>query len=188
MPNRSASSAAPRKVMTREQLKFCSSILRQLKKHQDAPPFLFPVDPVALNIPDYFHFIKRPMDLSTAEKKLNNVEYETADDLASDIQLLVDNCVLYNGKESQISQRAVSLQKAFLNSMRNMPKDVSGHIKLQTTYSLSCHGHLTLTSCEQSRTQSQPLNSLTSGNQQRRRHLQQKQRRIRAKRNQGRNP
>ncbi|KAF9204146.1 hypothetical protein BGZ59_001225, partial [Podila verticillata] len=119
----SASSAAPRKAMTREQLKFCSSILRQLKKHQDAPPFLFPVDPVALNIPDYFHFIKRPMDLSTAEKKLNNVEYESADDLASDIQLIVDNCVLYNGKESQISQRAVSLQKAFLNSMRNMPKD-----------------------------------------------------------------
>ncbi|KAF9335036.1 hypothetical protein BG006_001025 [Podila minutissima] len=78
---------------------------------------------VALKIPDYFIYIKHPMDLSTAEKKLNNVEYEAVDDLTHDIQLIVDNCQLYNGKESEISQRAVALQKAFLLSMRNMPKD-----------------------------------------------------------------
>jgi hypothetical protein len=36
-----------------------------LKNHKTAWPFKEPVDPVALNIPNYFEIIKEPMDLQT---------------------------------------------------------------------------------------------------------------------------
>jgi hypothetical protein len=38
-------------------------------------PFLTPVDPVALNIPDYPLVITHPMDLGTVLRKLNELEY-----------------------------------------------------------------------------------------------------------------
>lgn len=57
--------------MTRDQQKFGLSLLRTLKKNRSAPPFLKPVDPVALLIPDYFRVITRPSDLGTVESKLN---------------------------------------------------------------------------------------------------------------------
>ena len=48
----------------------CVQILNVLSTHQWAEPFLQPVDPVALNIPDYFRIIKHPMDLGTVRSKV----------------------------------------------------------------------------------------------------------------------
>jgi hypothetical protein len=44
-------------------------ILTSLMRHQFGAPFNQPVDPVALNIPDYFEKITNPMDFSTIQKK-----------------------------------------------------------------------------------------------------------------------
>lgn len=44
---------------------YCKKTLRNLMKHEYGWPFNLPVDPVALEIPDYFDVIKRPMDFST---------------------------------------------------------------------------------------------------------------------------
>lgn len=60
----------PIAVLTKEQQKFALSLLRTLKKHRSAPPFLRPVDPIALLIPDYFRVVTMPMDLGTVENKL----------------------------------------------------------------------------------------------------------------------
>lgn len=40
--------------------------------------FNTPVDPVALNLPDYPKIIKKPMDLGTIAHKLERREYEDA--------------------------------------------------------------------------------------------------------------
>jgi len=48
----------------------CHRILIDLRKHADAAPFNQPVDPVSLNIPDYFNVIKNPMDLGTIMVKI----------------------------------------------------------------------------------------------------------------------
>ncbi|KAF9579276.1 hypothetical protein BGW38_004527, partial [Lunasporangiospora selenospora] len=109
--------------MTREQLKYCGSIIKQLKRHRDAAPFLLPVDPVALKIPDYPQIVKKPMDLSTAERKLNNIEYDTADEFVTDINLIFSNCYLYNGREAPVSLFAANLESIFINSLRHMPKE-----------------------------------------------------------------
>src|SRR5438105_15829930 len=41
----------------------------------EANPFRAPVDPIQLNIPDYFAVIKKPMDLETIRKKLDQGRY-----------------------------------------------------------------------------------------------------------------
>ncbi|KAG0294739.1 hypothetical protein BGZ98_001650, partial [Dissophora globulifera] len=111
--------------MTREQLKHCSTIVKDLKKHRDALAFLVPVDPVLLNIPDYPSVVAHPMDLSTVERKLNSVEYETTDDFISDINLIFSNCYLYNGVEAPVSKSAKNLQTAFERLLRRMPGEAS---------------------------------------------------------------
>eukprot|EP00967_Tisochrysis_lutea_P099367 scaffold147569_cov29-Tisochrysis_lutea.AAC.1 len=41
----------------------CAQVLKSLMSGKAAAPFLAPVDPVQLNLPDYFQVIKQPMDL-----------------------------------------------------------------------------------------------------------------------------
>lgn len=45
----------------------CVKIIRQLMNHKFAGPFLEPVDPILLNVPDYHDVITNPMDLGTIE-------------------------------------------------------------------------------------------------------------------------
>ena len=51
-------------------LRQCAALLKPLMKMDTAGTFLKPVDPVALNLPDYFSIVKEPMDLGTIQKKL----------------------------------------------------------------------------------------------------------------------
>lgn len=44
-------------------------------QHHWGWPFLKPVDPVALNLPDYFTVIKKPMDLGTVKNNLLEIQY-----------------------------------------------------------------------------------------------------------------
>lgn len=43
----------------------CRKLLLEIRSHKFAGPFNQPVDPIALNIPDYPLKIKKPMDLGT---------------------------------------------------------------------------------------------------------------------------
>ncbi|KAF9998141.1 hypothetical protein BGZ65_006336, partial [Modicella reniformis] len=63
------------------------------------------------------------MDMSTIEQKLNNLEYETVDDFVSDMNLIFNNCYLYNGTEALVSQCASNVETAFNKLLRRMPKE-----------------------------------------------------------------
>lgn len=43
---------------------------------------------------------QRPMDLATIEKKLTNRAYRTKNRFVQDLNLMLDNCRLYNGENS----------------------------------------------------------------------------------------
>ncbi|BGP24847.1 transcription initiation at TATA-containing promoter protein [Rhodotorula toruloides] len=60
----------PIAIMTKEQQKHAINMVRNLKRNKNAPPFLKPVDAVALHIPDYYKIILEPMDLGTVEARL----------------------------------------------------------------------------------------------------------------------
>lgn len=107
--------------MTRDQIRYCGAIMRNLKKHRDAVPFLHPVDYVKLNVPDYPKVIKHPIDLTTIDKKLNNAAYDTVEEFISDIRLVFKNCYKFNGPEAMISMLCQNVESAFEKSLRQMP-------------------------------------------------------------------
>ncbi|KAG4301879.1 hypothetical protein PCK1_001855 [Pneumocystis canis] len=108
-------------AMTKEQYKYASSLLRQLRKHKDARPFNQPVDPVKLNIPTYPTIITNPMDFGTIDKKLSSKQYETVEAFTKDIDLVFTNCFTFNGSENPISVMARNLQTIFDKQIQQMP-------------------------------------------------------------------
>ncbi|KAK4702687.1 bromodomain-containing factor 1, partial [Phenoliferia sp. Uapishka_3] len=117
--------------MSKAQQKFGLQLVRTLKKNRSSPPFLRPVDPVALLIPDYHRVITQPIDLGSIEAKLNStgkamtaaskygktfgldysgvgewegkspVVYRTAAEFREDVDRVWDNCYRYNGPKDK---------------------------------------------------------------------------------------
>lgn len=109
-------SAKPKKRKFQYELKFCKSVLSDL--YEDslfliANPFYYPVDPVALNIPTYHSVIKKPMDLSTIQTKLNAGQYENAKEFEADIRLMFKNCFKFNIPGDPIYNAGQKLEEYF---------------------------------------------------------------------------
>ncbi|KAJ2715393.1 hypothetical protein H4R19_001228, partial [Coemansia spiralis] len=85
------------------------AIVARLKRDDCAWPFLQPVDPVALGVPTYFDIVKNPMDLSTIQKKLGKKAYPAVADFVADIQLIVDDCFLFNAPDTPVHSCGVAL-------------------------------------------------------------------------------
>ena len=80
----------------------CYELLQNLKRHSLAGPFLQPVDPVALNLPDYLEVISDPIDLSTIERNLKSGAYQNSCQFATDVRRIWLNSFTYNASESDM--------------------------------------------------------------------------------------
>lgn len=85
--------------------------------------FYEPVDPVKFNIPDYFDIIKKPMDLGTIKQNLTNNNYTSFKDFIDDINLMFDNCILYNGEVSPVTVMCKNLREEFRKQYDNLYMD-----------------------------------------------------------------
>lgn len=97
-------------------------MIRALKRHKDAVPFLQAVDPVKLGILDYLLIIKQPMDLTTVSNNLDRGVYTALEDFVSGIQLVFDNCFTYNPPQNAVHQMGRAMEKVFNAHLRRMPK------------------------------------------------------------------
>ncbi|KAK3321581.1 hypothetical protein B0H66DRAFT_175339 [Apodospora peruviana] len=70
-------------------------VLSELKAHTEySTPFLNRVN--KRDAPDYYNFIKQPMDLGTMTKKLKGLQYKSKAEFVTDLNLIWDNCLRYN--------------------------------------------------------------------------------------------
>eukprot|EP01125_Pyxidicula_operculata_P022016 TRINITY_DN883_c0_g1_i4.p1 TRINITY_DN883_c0_g1~~TRINITY_DN883_c0_g1_i4.p1 ORF type:complete len:911 (-),score=304.98 TRINITY_DN883_c0_g1_i4:1534-4266(-) len=98
---------------TDDPMTYCKKLLKNLMAHQYAWPFNTPVDPIALNIPDYPDIIKNPMDLGTIKDSLFAGMYTSVKDFAEDVRLVFDNAKLYNPVGTDVHYMADELSKIF---------------------------------------------------------------------------
>ncbi|KAM9761402.1 bromodomain testis-specific protein isoform 3-T4 [Menidia menidia] len=109
-----------------EELRYCESILKEMlsKRHYAcAWPFYTPVDAVALGLHDYHDIIKKPMDLGTIRKKMDQRGYATGKEFAADVRLMFSNCYRYNPPSHEVVYMARKLQEVFEERYEKVPHE-----------------------------------------------------------------
>ena len=84
-------------------------------------PFMEPVDPVALGLPDYFDVVSTPMDLGTVRKRLAAGAYNGAEGFLGDVALVFDNAMAYNPDGSRVHRQAKELQARLAQLCEALP-------------------------------------------------------------------
>ncbi|XP_070267424.1 bromodomain-containing protein 1 isoform X3 [Myotis yumanensis] len=84
------------------------SVLDQLQEKDPARIFAQPVS--LKEVPDYLEHIKQPMDFSTMRKRLEAQGYSSLPEFEEDFDLIVDNCMRYNAKDTVFYRAAVRLR------------------------------------------------------------------------------
>ncbi|CAG7833460.1 unnamed protein product [Allacma fusca] len=92
-------------TMLRSLRKFLREVIWKLARNKKFNIFLTPVDPV--EVPDYLHIIKRPMDFESMMRNLDQGLYLSAQDFMADIHLIRDNAVEYNPPETVESKAII---------------------------------------------------------------------------------
>ena len=105
-------------------MKECQTLVDRLWSHKLGFPFRIPVDPVSLNIPDYFTVIKHPMDLGTIRSRLRNGEYSSPLDFAADVRLTFSNSMAYNPPGNQYHKMARDLSTYFESRWKTIEKKI----------------------------------------------------------------
>uniref|UniRef100_A0A8D3AJX5 Bromodomain adjacent to zinc finger domain 2B n=1 Tax=Scophthalmus maximus TaxID=52904 RepID=A0A8D3AJX5_SCOMX len=88
-------------------------LLAELEAHQDAWPFLNPVNHKA--VPGYKKVIKKPMDFSTIREKNSPTTsmYLNLETFIIDVNLVFDNCEKFNEDDSEIGRAGHNMRRFF---------------------------------------------------------------------------
>ena len=101
-------------------MKICKSITKELIAHPASVEFREPVDRELY--PDYYSQIKRPQDLSSILKRLEDNKYTSPSKWERDVYKIFKNCEQYNGKDSVFSPYISELEKFFKSQLKKLPK------------------------------------------------------------------
>jgi len=99
-------------------------LIEAIESDVNATAFLEPVPWQEYELNDYPDIIKNPMDLGTVKSKMLKGEYQSYEECFGDIQLIWDNCKLYNMAGSDIYKLAERMEKT---SRRELQKFRSAH-------------------------------------------------------------
>ena len=101
-----------------------SDVLQKLLVIPEAGSFIRSVS--LTHAPGYLDVIKSPMCLEQMREKVKNFEYKTKADFLSDMELIVNNCGLYNGDLHSITMAA----KILFGKCESYLEEVSGKIRI----------------------------------------------------------
>ncbi|XP_029707476.1 bromodomain-containing protein 1 isoform X3 [Takifugu rubripes] len=98
------------------------ALLDQLQVKDQARIFAQPVD--VSEVPDYLDHIKHPMDFSTMRQRIDSQSYSNLDQFEKDFNLIVDNCMKYNSKDTYFYRAAVRLRDQGGALLRKARRDI----------------------------------------------------------------
>ncbi|XP_071421770.1 bromodomain testis-specific protein [Pithys albifrons albifrons] len=98
-------------------------VMKAIWRHNYSWPFHQPVDAAALNLPDYYSIIKKPMDLGTIKKRMEHNYYTKAAECIEDFKTMFLNCYMYNKPGDDIVFMAEELEKVFMQKIAQMPTE-----------------------------------------------------------------
>lgn len=116
---------AQRKTVA-EYMNQCADTLKKLMSHKFGWVFNQPVDPIELNVPDYFNIITKPMDLGTVQSRLDNEFYSTPMEFAEDVRLTFANAMKYNPPGNDVHFMALSLKQMFESKWKTIEQKLAG--------------------------------------------------------------
>eukprot|EP00285_Hemiselmis_virescens_P018245 CAMPEP_0173391220 /NCGR_PEP_ID=MMETSP1356-20130122/17859_1 /TAXON_ID=77927 ORGANISM="Hemiselmis virescens, Strain PCC157" /NCGR_SAMPLE_ID=MMETSP1356 /ASSEMBLY_ACC=CAM_ASM_000847 /LENGTH=122 /DNA_ID=CAMNT_0014348797 /DNA_START=44 /DNA_END=409 /DNA_ORIENTATION=- len=96
-----------------EWAKKCLAVLKAVKQHKHGWIFGEPVDPIKLQIPDYFDVIKRPMDLGTVKANMDSNKITTPEQFRDDVLVTFQNAMKYNPPTHDVHIMAKTLMELF---------------------------------------------------------------------------
>jgi len=86
------------------------ALVIKLRQHPSAKPFLHPVDPVRLRVPDYYRHVREPMDLDLVKLRLSKGFYAATGEVFADVQRVWDNACAFNPPSSIVYRFAQECQ------------------------------------------------------------------------------
>ncbi|KAG1707459.1 hypothetical protein DVH05_026658 [Phytophthora capsici] len=113
-------------------------ILKGMMDHKFGWVFNSPVDTVALNIPNYFKIIRKPMDLGTVKKKLEAGIYKHMEEFASDVRTTFQNAMQYNSEDEDVYSLAKDMLSDFNSEMRKVGAEIEVDEKAARAKESSC--------------------------------------------------
>ncbi|XP_070490389.1 protein polybromo-1 isoform X5 [Chironomus tepperi] len=72
--------------------------------------------PSKMEYPDYYEIISKPIDLEKIGNKLRMQQYDSVDELSTDLMLMFENACKYNEPDSQIYKDALMLQQVCIQT------------------------------------------------------------------------
>jgi hypothetical protein len=121
--------------LDKEELRKAKIIINWLYEANDSGDFREPVDWKGMGLTDYPTMVKYPMDLTSVNRKMKEEKYELVEDILDDIQLIWDNCQIYNPNNSWIHCISDKLERSFKKMVKNYFPDLNVTIPISTPQS-----------------------------------------------------
>lgn len=87
---------------------FLRRLLDLIQSRDTGDIFSEPVD--LSEVPDYTDVVTQPMDLSTMRTKLENFQYSNLDAFEKDFNLMINNCMAYNSRDTIFYRAAIKMR------------------------------------------------------------------------------
>ena len=119
-----------------------ATMLAAADKETCAFPFREPVSDAM--VPGYSSVIKNPMDISLMRAKNEAKVYVTRDDVRTDVKLMLDNCVQFNGPRHDVTKLGIELSNwlyAHIDKLVEYAIDEDSDVRKKLSYS-SSHPHV----------------------------------------------
>ena len=100
-------------------------LMELMEKEEDCQQFMTPVPWEEWGLLEYPKIVKKPMDMGSVKVNLSQTEYTSIEAVLDDINLIWQNCKLFNQQGSEIYLQAENMEKIFKREASKLKEDIA---------------------------------------------------------------